>query len=487
MSDAKRQRTLEGDPSVISTYGSHGLVASETFNTNSPGQNYSSSIQSPPSAGNRTLPVAALSPFSGSKWNIIARVTYKSDLLPFRNGSGNFFTLHLLDVSNTEIRCTFYTDAAERHFECIEFNKVYKFSSAKVKDVSDRRYTSIKNKYDLTFDANSIITEEIDNGEIKEYTLNTLKIANLASMEANKVVDIMGFVRNVSAIQSYQALKRTSQKRDLCIFDDSGEVRVTLWDNLAESVEADLNEDHVILAIKNVKVSEYLGRSLSTTSCSSLVINPAEGDPLRQWLQDNICNIETLSTDVSLSTKSSPQKYVLDLEHRVSIKYILDNSFAHKEDGDIVSLKVSITHLHHDRKPWYSACPTKGCNKKVIEISGIFHCSKCCRDFQDCVQRYILSCVCSDYTGQLTLTLYNEQAEKLLGHTANQLSKFLEDDNVQEYENCYSRLLFKSFIVVARLNKKVMKDDFVLETTVLHLENMKWGLEGAQLYDYLMK
>jgi replication factor A1 len=177
----------------------------------------------------------------------------------------------------------------------------------------------------------------------------------------------------------------------------------------------------------------------------------------------------------------------MDLEHRQSIKELMDCSLGQKEEGVICSIRVSITHLHHDRKPWYAACPSKGCNKKVEEIMGIFHCSKCSKDFQECAQRYILSCICSDFTGQLTLTLYNEQAEKLLGINANQLSNLLEDNNILEYEKRFTQVLFKSYVMVVKIKNKVVKNDVVLESTVLHLEDVCWGVEGAQLFDYLSK
>ena len=40
------------------------------------------------------------------------------------------------------------------------------------------------------------------------------------------------------------------------------------------------------------------------------------------------------------------------------------------EKGDYASFKATLTFIKHDANdPWYTACPTDGCNKKVTEIN----------------------------------------------------------------------------------------------------------------------
>jgi replication factor A1 len=49
--------------------------------------------------------------------------------------------------------------------------------------------------------------------------------------------------------------------------------------------------------------------------------------------------------------------------------------------GDSITIKASITYIRHDEKPWYNACPTLGCNKKVTENMNLWRCEKCNKDF----------------------------------------------------------------------------------------------------------
>jgi len=464
-----------------------------SFGTSSPGNSVSkrqrtsdqdvSSFQSP-SNGSKLLPIGALSPYSGNKWNIVARVTYKSDVIAFKTGTGKLFTIHLLDAFNSEIRCTFYSQACDKFFDMIEINKVYKFSGAKVKDVMDKRYTSITNSYDLTFDSNSVVTEEVDNGEINQYTLNLTKISKLSLVDPNRIVDVMGIVKSVSDLQTYQNDNKSSHKRDITVFDETAEIRLTLWDNFAMTGDDDLK--HLIVAFKNVRIGEYSGRSLSTTLSSSMIINPNEGDYLRKWVLENNGNIDVISRDVKSVTKSISQSNCLDISKRTSIKYIRDNDLGHNEAANTVTLKVTFTSVNYDRKPWYDACPSKGCNKKLSEVLGNWHCERCDKDFRECVKRFILSCVCSDHSGQLTLTLYNEQAELLLGVSASRLSNLLDDDKIAEYEDYFRGVLFNSYVISVRLKNKYVKDDLVLESTVLHIEKIGWALETNLLLEQLL-
>jgi len=446
------------------------------------------SLQSPQSSC-VSIPISALSPYSGNKWSIVARVTYKSEKLPFRNGSGQFFTIHLLDSYETEIRCTFYTDACEKFFDMVELNRVYKFCNAKVKDVLDKRYTSIRNSYDLTFDTNSAISDEIDNGDIKMYVLNSTTITNLADADLNRMVDVMGMIKSVLELQTYQTQTKSSQKRDVTLFDQSGEIRLTLWDDFAESVNNYEKSYHLIIGVKNVRVSEYLGgRSLSTTVSSSLIYNPSEGESLRNWVTTNGGDVDSVQIPSSLSGKPITKLGCDPPEKRHTIDFIKNYGLGKKEQGDVVTLKMTVTHVHHDRRPWYDACPTKGCNKKVTEIrNNCWQCEKCRKEFTECTKRFILTCTCSDYTGQLLLTFYNDQAEKLLGATANLLNDYLEKDLVSEYENVISHVLFKSYIVSVRVKEKVVREDVTLESTVLCLEDLNWGIEGVQLFNKVSK
>ena len=78
-------------------------------------------------------------------------------------------------------------------------------------------------------------------------------------------------------------------KREVVLADEGNKsVVVTLWDQLASGVGAELEQragEHPVLAVKQLKVGEYGGVSLSTTARSQLEINPKlpAAEALRTW------------------------------------------------------------------------------------------------------------------------------------------------------------------------------------------------------------
>ena len=70
--------------------------------------------------------------------------------------------------------------------------QVYTFSQGKLKVVTNKQFTTIKNNYELTFDNNSEIKPCQDTADIKSYSFNFVPIANLANCEINHLVDLLG-------------------------------------------------------------------------------------------------------------------------------------------------------------------------------------------------------------------------------------------------------------------------------------------------------
>ena len=58
--------------------------------------------------------------------------------------------------------------------------------------VVNKQFTTIKNNYELTFDQNSDIKPCQDTDDIKAYAFNFQSIAQLANVETNHMVDLLG-------------------------------------------------------------------------------------------------------------------------------------------------------------------------------------------------------------------------------------------------------------------------------------------------------
>ena len=61
-----------------------------------------------------------------------------------------------------------------------------------------------------------------------------------------------------------------------------------------------------------------------------------------------------------------------------------------------------------------------------------------------CKRRFIMGAKIADESGHCWLTLFNDDGEKLFGHTADEMHEFQENDS-DKFENILREAQFKSF------------------------------------------
>jgi replication factor A1 len=116
-------------------------------------------------ANQHIFPINTINPYL-PKWTIRARVTHKSDMKTWNNqkGSGTLFSVDLLDETG-EIRATMFQDAAQHFFPILVPGKVYFISKGTLK-FANKRYSSLKNEYELTLDLNSYVVPADDDVKV---------------------------------------------------------------------------------------------------------------------------------------------------------------------------------------------------------------------------------------------------------------------------------------------------------------------------------
>jgi replication factor A1 len=369
-------------------------------------------------------------------------------------GEGVLFSIDLLDSTGGEIRGTFFKDACEKFFNVLEEGKVYSFSGGTLKVVQNRQYTTIKNPYEITFNVNSEIRPVHDDSNIKNQTYSFVRIDQIANTEPNNTIDVIGIVRGASELGEIISNKqggKTLHKRDLTVIDDSSvEIKLTLWDTKAQQYGNDYWANNPIVAFKNLRVGDYGGRSLSAMNSTTITINPntPEGHALHTWKMrfpnGVIPSGSSLSAGGAGGGGAGGQGFD-SFDRRKSIAAIKDEGLGMSEKPDYITVKGAAVYIKHDNDPFYAACPTPGCNKKVVEsMNGEYSCEKCNKHFQSvserhdrllsyifqlfqltiflflllllpissslsqCIRRYILSVSVADHTGAGWFSLFNE-------------------------------------------------------------------------------
>jgi len=204
--------------------------------------------------------------------------------------------------------------------------------------------------------------------------------------------------------------------------DDSGfSIDLTIWGETAEKWNTGPN---CVAAFKNLKVTDFSGRSLTAQRHTRWDIDPniPRTLQLQNWLAtQNLDNVQVLTRSAT-GTGPSPYKTLRDAKMEAS-------------GGKPVFFTVQATILlikHDEQAPlYYMSCPTQGCNKKVVEDqqTGMWYCAKCSNSFRESNARYILNVKISDDTLSDFATVFDDAGIQLLGKKANEIRQMRENSD----------------------------------------------------------
>ncbi len=277
-----------------------------------------------------------------------------------------------------------------------------------------------------------------------------------------------------------------TQKRDLTVTDSSlAEVKLTLWGDKVLS-NADWESGPIVL-FKGVKVGDFGGRSLSVLNSSSIMINPniPEAFGLHQWrtqFTNGLPATESISNVVPTGTTERSDGF----EKRVPISYIKENDLGAGEKGDYVSVCGFVGRIAYngEKEMWYTACPA--CNKKVIENMGSWACEKCNKTFEQPTRRYITSMVLLDYSGGSWVSLFNDEATKLLGMTADALHE-VKVSNENEFSRVCEAAYFKPYNCRIRVKQELVGEEMRAKSTIMKLEEINYVQQNKSLLAAIAK
>jgi len=447
------------------------------------------------------------------RWTIKARITAKSDIRTWSNarGEGSLFSIDLLDESGQDIRATFFKEAVDRFYNMLAVDKVYTLSGGKLK-AANMKFNTCKSGFEITFDENSEIHLVHDDGKIEQNVFEFIKVAALENIHvepANNVpgmgspnsvaaappmVDLLVVVKSVGAVSTVMS-KRSGQelfKCDLVVVDDSAtEANLTLWGEQAKTAETQFSNQPIV-AFKKLRVSDYGGRSLGTSHGGNFVMNPSipECDQLRNWWQTQGSmggGFRSISSG-GMGGGGGRDSF----ENRKTISAIKDEGLGTQHDkADWLSFKATMTFLKKDKEggPWYTACsnaeePCKNRPKVNQTTEGTWHCDKCNRTSPNCVRRFIFSACVTDDTSTTWVSIFDEQAQVLLGDgvTADSLfARSFEGQDTEYFESVFANASNTDWIVKAKVRTEFVSDEQRVKVSVAALTPVDYVQESRDL------
>lgn len=178
------------------------------------------------------------------------------------------------------MRATFFREAVDKYYEMMQEGEVFIISGGRVKPAWRG------SGYELTLDSRTEVEHVRDDTGIKQQVYDFVELSRLEAVPTKELVDVIGVVKSSGSLANITTRTgRELTKLDLDLVDQSNtEVRTTLWAETAQAA-AEKVASNPVVAIKGIRVGDFGGVSLSTTTSSQVAFNPdlPEAAALRQW------------------------------------------------------------------------------------------------------------------------------------------------------------------------------------------------------------
>jgi len=430
--------------------------------------------------------INTLTPYQGSRWTIQVRVTNKSErTYSNAKGEGKLFSVDMCDESG-EMRGTGFNQDAERLGAIFEVGKCYTVSGGRLKQANPR-FNPLKGDYEVSFGSETKVELVEDDSGVPKQKFNyaafdTCEGVVTAAGENGAFADILGVIVGVGDLTSITTKRdqRELSKRELDLQDKSNIVlRCTLWGKTAENFEADVG---TIMSIKSAKLSDFNGCSMSVSMNSTFEINidHDEAHELRAWYES-----EGKTATVTRMSRSGggggPAR-------RIMLHQIKDEGIGQEEGKkEYFEMKATITFVRKTENMMYKACPSDGCNKKLIEeSSNEFRCEKCNKSYDKFHWRIIPGFSVSDATGQSWVSSFSEVAEVIFGTDVQQMGD-LRENNEAEFNRIINKAFFKDFMWKIQARSETYNEETRVKCVAMTVAPVNPVKESRYLIDEIKK
>ncbi|KAK1427233.1 hypothetical protein QVD17_15916 [Tagetes erecta] len=439
----------------------------------------------------RVHPLASLNPYQGN-WTIKVRLTSKGNMRNYKNarGEGCVFNVELTDEDGTQIQATMFNEAARRFYDVFEMGKVYYISKGTLK-VANKQFKTVQNDYEMTLNENSLVEEAVNEAAfIPETMFNFVPIDQLGPyVNQKELIDVIGVVQSVSPTMSIRRKidNESIPKRDITIADDTKKtVVISLWNALATDLGQkllDMADESPVVAIKSLRVSDFQGVSLSTINKSIIEINPNSPDSqkLKSWFQSEgkESSLEAVGSNLSSSMQSGGRSMYTD---RVTLDQITSDPSLGEDKPVYYTTRACMSMIRSDQAMYYQAC--KVCKKKVTqEIGSGYWCQECQKTYPDCSLRYIMSAKFSDASGGAWFSLFSDEAEKIIGCSADKLHELKSQDDASDFQTQLKKVTWVSYLFRVMVAQKEYNNEKRQRITVKSVASVDFAAESKLLLE----
>lgn len=236
-----------------------------------------------------TVTITSLNHTIRGKWTLIGKLISRSEIREWKNmkGSGQLLEVYIVDENGDTIKAVLFNESITKYDKFLKPGSTYSFTGLRVKACNPQ---FSHDKYELTFDDQTTISDVSYDLIHHEINMKIVKLNSLITYEPNMTITTLGIMIDIEASKQIITSRSVSTvKREIMIADDTmSKICCTLWGNRArENITNYLGKP---VLIKDAEINDYNNfRSLNTRFSSLVLFDPSLPNALEleNWYQEN--------------------------------------------------------------------------------------------------------------------------------------------------------------------------------------------------------
>ena len=419
-----------------------------------------------------------------SDYKLLIKVTSKGEIKPFKNGNGKLFSFTIMDEFGSKMQAIGFDKIADKFKDMIAENNIYEITGGYIR-TADKRFDPPGSDYKLILNDSSIIIKKnnLDNcikdkfcdPDNKFCTLREVKDANV-----NSIVNVICIIGDKGE-PTYKETKNGSLLiRKTIVLDQSNEkMELTLWRNFTQ---LKINNGDLLVCQK-VRVNDFGGKNLTSTTESKIFINPPISDfpdiskeiqALKIFSEQNELNKGIIYHNKNYNDKIVYIDSILDEMD----KYVFSD-FDHR--FPFYKIRATVTHLGHTEKNFYAGCPNRECNRKVSFSNGDWICQYCRQSFKTPKYYYSLNIRVKDCSSEYWVDIFGKPAELVMNMSADEYRNILINRDDEKLNQISESVEYKEFYFLLKVRLNKFNDTTKKKFTATKIEKINKKEETGRL------
>ena len=458
-------------------------------------------------------------------YKLLVKVTSKGEVKQYKSGKGKLFSFVMMDELGNKMQAVAFDKAVDKFIDEITENEIYEISGGYLR-TSDKKFDPPGSDYKLIVTESTTIIKKNDeeknfkdkftDPDNKFWSLNEVKDAPV-----NTIVNVVCIVADKGETNYKDTKSGSILIRKMYVIDQSSEkMELTLWRNLTQ-----LNVNNGdILVCKKIRVNDFGGKNLTSTTESKIYINPIITDfpeiskeiqSLKIYSEQNELN-KDINQDEKNSNNNNENNNIKKKEEIknniinnnisaniiqkkeyndkiVYIDYILDEmnkyimtDFDHR--FPFYKIRATVTHLGHTEKNFYPGCPNRECNRKLTFANGDWICQSCRQSFKNPRYYYSLNIRVKDCSSEYWVDIFGKPAEMIMNISADDYRNILVNRDEEKLSQISEGVEYKEFYFLLKVKLNKYNDTTKKKFTATKIEkiNKKENI-GRLINDIKMK